>query len=100
MSKFYVKCGPIQTILNANSVEQAALSALDQVLQSHLWIFDDPGLSEQDRRDKVLALLCSSQDARDRCLGREAASGCGHAQGHRSARQYRCTDRAAVRCGR
>jgi hypothetical protein len=54
MSKFYVQCGPLQIILTADSVEQAALSALDQMLQAHLWIYDDPDLSEQDRRDHMM----------------------------------------------
>ena len=54
MSKFYVQCGPIQTILEADSVEQAALSGLDRTLQNHLWIYDDPGLSEQDRRNHLM----------------------------------------------
>ncbi len=54
MSKFYVQCGPIQAILEADSVEQAALSGLDRTLQNHLWIYDDPGLSEQDRRNHLM----------------------------------------------
>ncbi len=54
MSKFYVQCGPIQTILAADSVEHAALSALDHTLQNHLWIYDDPDLTEQDRRDHLM----------------------------------------------
>ena len=54
MSKFYVQCGPIQAIFEADSVEQAALSGLDRTLQAHLWIYDDPGLSEQDRRNHLM----------------------------------------------
>ena len=54
MSKFYVQCGPIQVILEADSVDQAALSALDRTLQTHLWIYDDPGLTEQDCRDHLM----------------------------------------------
>ena len=54
MSKFYVQCGPIQIILEADSVDQAALSALDRSLQTHLWIYDDRGLTEQDRRDHLM----------------------------------------------
>ena len=48
MAKFYVQCGNIEVILTAETVEQAALSALDRSLQSHLWIYDDAGLSEAD----------------------------------------------------
>ena len=54
MAKFYVQCGPIQTILLADSAEQAALSALDRTLQTHLWIYDDAGLTNQDRRDHLM----------------------------------------------
>ena len=53
MSKFYVQCGPVQVILLADSVEQAALAAIDRALQAHLWVYDDPTLSEQDCRDHI-----------------------------------------------
>ena len=48
MPKFYVQCGPIETILDSDSPQTAAINALDAVLQSHLWIYDDWGLSEKD----------------------------------------------------
>ncbi len=54
MPKFYVQCGPIRTILQAESGRHAAMSALDHTLQSHLWIYDDPELSEQDRQDHLM----------------------------------------------
>jgi len=54
MPKFYIQCGPIQTILLADSVDQAALSALDRVLQNHVWIYDDPDLSEEIRHDHLM----------------------------------------------
>ena len=50
MAKFYIQCGSIEVVLTADSAEQAALSALDRSLQQHLWIYDDEGLSEEDRR--------------------------------------------------
>lgn len=50
MAKFYVQCGSIEVVLNADSGEQAALSSLDRSLQQHLWIYDDEGLSEEDCR--------------------------------------------------
>jgi hypothetical protein len=62
MPKFYVQCGPVQMILIADSAEQAALSGLDRTLQAHLWIYDDPGLSERDCRDHLmLEALCHLQ---------------------------------------
>lgn len=54
MPKFYVQCGPVQTILSANSVDQAALAALDGSLQTHLWIYDDRDLSHQDCRHHLM----------------------------------------------
>ncbi|MFK8114695.1 MAG: hypothetical protein AB8B91_21010 [Rubripirellula sp.] len=54
MAKFYVQCGPVQTILNADSAEQAAMSALDRNLQTHLWIYDDEELTEQECRDHLM----------------------------------------------
>ena len=54
MPKYYVQCGPIQCILTADSPEQAAMSALDRTLQTHLWIYDDAGLSEQECRDHLM----------------------------------------------
>jgi hypothetical protein len=50
MPKFYVQCASIETVLIADSAEQAALSALDRSLQQHLWIYDDAGLTNEDRR--------------------------------------------------
>ena len=54
MSKFYVQCGPLRTILLADSIEQAALAGLDRTLQAHVWIYDDPDLSQHDRRDHMM----------------------------------------------
>lgn len=54
MPKFYVQCGPVQVIFNADSTEQAALSALDRTLQNHLWIYDDPGLTPQECHDHLM----------------------------------------------
>ncbi len=48
MAKFYVQCGPIRSILSAETSEQAALSAMDRTLQSHSWIYDDPALGPLD----------------------------------------------------
>ncbi|MGI9473166.1 MAG: hypothetical protein ACR2NZ_16615 [Rubripirellula sp.] len=59
MSKYYVQCGPIRVLLTASSPDQAAMSALDRTLQLHLWIYDDPGLTEGDCRDHLmLEALC------------------------------------------
>ena len=54
MSKFYVQCGPIEIILAADSIDQAAMAVIDRALQPHLWIYDDAELSELDRRDHLM----------------------------------------------
>lgn len=54
MAKYYVQCGPVRTILTADSSEQAAFAALDNVLNVHLWIYDDPGLTEADCRNHLM----------------------------------------------
>jgi hypothetical protein len=54
MAKYYVQCGPIQVIINADSVDSAAFAALDKSLQSHVWIYDDKQLTEQDCRDHLM----------------------------------------------
>jgi len=54
MSKYYVQCGPIRAIVVSNSPEQACLEALDESLQNHLWIYDDPDLSSGDCRNHLM----------------------------------------------
>ena len=54
MSKYYVQCGPIHAIIVSSSVEQACLEALDELLQNHLWIYDDPDLSSGDCRNHLM----------------------------------------------
>ncbi len=54
MAKFYVQCGPIESILIADSAQQAAMAAIDHSLQSHLWIYDDPDLTASDCRDHLI----------------------------------------------
>ncbi len=54
MSKYYVQCGPIRAIVVSASMEQASLEALDESLQNHLWIYDDPGLSNGDCHNHLM----------------------------------------------
>lgn len=54
MAKFYVQCGPIEVVLSAESERCAAMAAIDRLLDSHLWIYDDEGLTDQDRRDHLM----------------------------------------------
>ena len=54
MSKFYAQCGPVRVVLTADSAERAALVMADHALQPHLWVYDDTGLTEQDRIDHLM----------------------------------------------
>src|SRR6056297_3069819 len=54
MPKFYVQCGPVRSILEADSPDHAALVALDRTLQTHGWMYDDPGLTERDRHAHLM----------------------------------------------
>ncbi len=54
MAKYYLQCGSNRQIRSAASAQQAALSFMDLVLQAHLWIYDDPALTESDCRDHLM----------------------------------------------
>lgn len=54
MPKYYVQCGPVSIVLTASCAESAALAALDRSLQEHVWIYDDAGLSNHDRRTHLM----------------------------------------------
>ncbi|MEM9586112.1 MAG: hypothetical protein AAGA03_02430 [Planctomycetota bacterium] len=54
MAKYYVQCGPIRTILSAETPHCAAMAAIDRSLQAHLWIYDDDDLSEVDCRNHLM----------------------------------------------
>ena len=54
MAKYYVQCGCVEMVLQADTIEKAALSAIDQALQSHLWIYDDEGLTQSDCQDHLM----------------------------------------------
>jgi len=79
MSKYYVTCGSQHLIIVAESPEAAALRLLDELLGEHVWIYDDAGLTEQDRRDhlvlEALLHLGSRVEVSERGVGRcEAGS--------------------------
>ncbi|MEM6474224.1 MAG: hypothetical protein AAF802_32095, partial [Planctomycetota bacterium] len=59
MAKFYVQCGWENLVLATDVAESAALCIIDRILAPHLWIYDDPDLSELDchRHLMVEALL-------------------------------------------
>ncbi|MEO1614389.1 MAG: hypothetical protein AAFV88_00980 [Planctomycetota bacterium] len=48
MAKFYVQCGWENLVLATDVAESAALCIIDRILAPHLWIYDDPDLSELD----------------------------------------------------
>lgn len=54
MPKYYVQCGPVRVVLTADSKAGAAFHAVECSLRSHAWIYDDPSLSDRQRRDHLM----------------------------------------------
>lgn len=73
MSKFYVVCGSQSLVITAPTAQHAAMRLMDEAMAAHMWIYDDAGLSEQDRRDhlvlEALLHLGSSVQVSERGLG-------------------------------
>lgn len=74
MSKYYVTCGSLALVVTADSPQQAAMRLLDEAMASQIWIYDDCGLSDGDRRDhlvlEALLHLASEISVSERGLGR------------------------------
>lgn len=66
MDKFYVQCGPVEVVLLAEDAGSAAVAGIQRKLDAHLWIYDEPTLSDNDRRDHLMveALLHLSPSIR------------------------------------
>lgn len=64
MAKFYVCGGELNEIVIAEDAESAALEALDRFFAPLAWVFDDPTLTDSERRDhlavEALLRLCST----------------------------------------
>ncbi|WP_286177319.1 hypothetical protein [Stieleria mannarensis] len=54
MAKFYVQCGQTDLVLSSDAAESAALAMIDRILGPHLWIYDDPDLSELECRQHLM----------------------------------------------
>ena len=54
MAKFYVQCGATELVLTSDSSESAALAMIDRILAPHLWVYDDPDLSESECRQHLM----------------------------------------------
>ncbi len=63
MSKFYIQSGVINLVVDGESAELAAISALDSVMSPHVWIYDDPSMSEEIRRDHLMIEALYNLDA-------------------------------------
>lgn len=76
-AKFYVCCGCHQWVVSTDSAESAAMQLIDQLLATHAWIYDDPQLSPQQRRDHLvlesLLHLASEVQVSQRGFGRSDA---------------------------
>ncbi len=81
MSKFYVVCGSQNLVVTAPTAKHAALRLMDEVLATHLWIYEDAGLAEQDRHDhlvlEALLHLGSTVMVSERGLGNSEAGNFG-----------------------
>lgn len=77
MAKYYVSCGSQNLTLSAASAEFAAMRLMDEALAAHVWIYDDAGLREQDRRDhlvlEALLHLAPSVNVSERGMGHDDA---------------------------
>lgn len=54
MTKFYVSSGNQSLTLIAPSAASAAMELVDRLLSPHRWIYREPSLRQQDRRDHVI----------------------------------------------
>ncbi|MEM6778148.1 MAG: hypothetical protein AAF670_10870 [Planctomycetota bacterium] len=54
MAKFYVQCGMRGLVVDAADAESAGMHLIDTAMQPHLWIYDDAGLSDQQRQDHLM----------------------------------------------
>lgn len=77
MTKYYVTSGKQSLTLIAPSAKSAAMELVDRLLSRHCWMYLDPSLGQQDRRDHIAleGLLNLSNTVRisQRGLGRADA---------------------------
>jgi hypothetical protein len=50
MSKFYAAAGNRSLVIAAENAAEAATKFIDHVLGDHVWIYDEPTMTEADRR--------------------------------------------------
>lgn len=78
MAKFYVQCGQTELVINSDALDSAALAMIDRILAPHLWIYDDPELSEMECRQHLMleALMHLPTEIRvsEQGFGREDAA--------------------------
>ena len=63
MSKFYIQSGSLHLVLNSESPLLAAISAVDNLLNPHVWIYDDLSLRDEVRRDHLMVEALCHLDA-------------------------------------
>ena len=54
MAKFYVQCGTRNLVVDAADADAAAMHLIDTAMEPHVWIYDDAGLSDENRRDHLM----------------------------------------------
>ncbi len=77
MAKYYATCGSQTLTITAPNAQFAAMRLIDEALATHIWIYEDAQLSEQDRRDhlvlEALLHLGSSVQVSELGVGRDDA---------------------------
>lgn len=63
MSKFYVQSGELRLVLVAETVELAAIAAVDTIMSQHLWIYEEETLRDEIRRDHLMVEALCQLDA-------------------------------------
>ncbi len=54
MSKYYVECGSQSLVTTASCAQHAAMRLIDEAFGTHVWIYEDEQLTEQERRDHLV----------------------------------------------
>ena len=63
MSKFYIQSGSLRLVLDSESPSMAAVAAVDNFLNPHVWIYEDATLRDEVRRDHLMVEALCHLDA-------------------------------------
>ena len=63
MSKFYTQSGSLRLVVDSESPSMAAVAAVDNLLNPHVWIYEDATLRDEVRRDLLMVEALCHLDA-------------------------------------